>query len=196
MDHVTDPLEAFARMWQQVKDTAPSGFEAATMALATANPPGVPAVRMVLLRGVDDRGFSFFTNYGSPKAEALDASGRGALCFFWFWLGQQVRVEGTVARVSDEESDAYFASRPRGSQIGAWASLQSQPLASREELEARYREVEAQYEGGDVPRPPHWGGYRLSPERIEFWNEGEFRLHDRWLFTRTPQGWRRERLYP
>lgn len=196
MDHVTDPLEAFALAWQRVKDTAPAGFDPATATLATAGADGGPAARMVLLRGANAAGFSFFTNYDSRKARDLDASGRAALCFFWFWLGQQVRVEGSVERVGADESDAYFATRPRGSQIGAWASLQSRPLASRDALEARYRDVEALYEGRAVPRPTHWGGYRLRPERMEFWSEGEFRLHDRWLFTRTPAGWQRQRLYP
>jgi len=196
MDQVTDPIDAFTRVWRQVQQTAPDGFDPATATLATVDAQGAPSARMVLLRGADAEGFSFFTNYDSRKALELDSSGRAALCFFWFWLGQQVRVEGPVARVSADESDAYFASRPRGSQIGAWASQQSRPLASRAELEARYREAEARYEGRDVPRPSHWGGYRLRPDRIEFWSEGQFRLHDRWLFTRAPDGWRRQRLYP
>jgi pyridoxamine 5'-phosphate oxidase len=196
MHQVSDPIDAFTAVWRQVQQTAPDGFDPATTTLATVDAGGAPSARMVLLRGADGEGFSFFTNYESRKALELDNSGRAALCFFWFWLGQQVRVEGPVERVSAEESDAYFATRPRGSQIGAWASDQSRPLASRAELEARYREAEARYEGRDVPRPPHWGGYRLRPDRIEFWSEGQFRLHDRWLFTRVKGGWQRQRLYP
>jgi len=191
-----DPIAAFLAGWDRVYATAPAGWEPASVTLATSAPDGEPSARVVLLKGADERGFVFFTNYDSPKALALDANPRAALCFFWYWLGQQVRVEGRVTRVSPEESDEYFASRPRGSQVGAWASRQSEPLDARATLETRYRELEAQYEGASVPRPPWWGGYRLLPDRVEFWQEGEWRLHDRLRFTRTADGWIRQRLYP
>jgi pyridoxamine 5'-phosphate oxidase len=166
------------------------------VALATAAPDGTPSVRVVLLHGLDERGFVFYTNYTSRKAAELDANPRAALCFYWPWIDEQVRVEGSVVRISAEESDAYFVSRPRGSRLGAWASQQSQLVASREELMARFREAEARFEGGDVPRPPFWGGYRLSPDVMEFWRAGEFRLHDRVRYVRERDVWRVERLFP
>jgi pyridoxamine 5'-phosphate oxidase len=192
----TDPIAAFLAAWSRVRDTAPKGFDPSTVTLATADTAGRPAARMVLLKGADERGFIFFTNYSSRKAQDLDANPRAAMCFFWHWLGQQVRVEGVVQRVSAGESDEYFATRPRGSQLGAWASRQSAAVDSRAALEARLRETEARFDGRDVPRPAFWGGYRLVPERIEFWQEGEFRLHDRLVFTRTDGAWERQRLYP
>jgi pyridoxamine 5'-phosphate oxidase len=192
----TDPIAAFLAAWSRVRDTAPEGFDPSTVALATADVAGRPASRMVLLKGADERGFVFFTNYGSRKARELDGNPRAALCFFWHWMGQQVRVEGAVERVSAAESDEYFATRPRGSQLGAWASRQSAPVDSRATLEERLRVTEARFDGGPVPRPPFWGGYCLVPERIEFWQEGEYRLHDRLVFTRTGEGWQRQRLYP
>jgi pyridoxamine 5'-phosphate oxidase len=191
-----DPIAAFLAAWSRVRDTAPQGFDPSTVTLATADTAGRPAARMVLLKGADERGFIFFTNYSSRKAQDLDANPRAAMCFFWHWLGQQVRVEGVVQRVSAGESDEYFATRPRGSQLGAWASRQSAAVDSRAALEARLRETEARFDGRDVPRPVFWGGYRLEPERMEFWQEGEFRLHDRLVFTRTDGAWRRQRLYP
>ena len=155
-----------------------------------------PSVRIVLLRHFDADGFVFFTNYASRKAGELEANPRAALCFYWYWLEEQVRIEGVVARVTGEESDAYFATRPRGSQVGAWASRQSQALSSRAALEAGYREREAEFAGREVPRPPFWGGYRLAAERIEFWRAGTYRLHDRLVYTRDGGGWRTERLFP
>jgi pyridoxamine 5'-phosphate oxidase len=153
-------------------------------------------VRFVLLLGLDARGFTFYTNYESRKGRDIAATGRGALTFYWPWLEQQVRAEGALAPIAPEESDAYFASRERGRQIGAWASAQSQPIASREALQEQVNEVAARFAGREVPRPAHWGGYRLVPERIEFWINGEHRLHDRFLYVRDRDGWRVTRLSP
>jgi pyridoxamine 5'-phosphate oxidase len=186
---VTEFLNAIERAANRQVDTAP-------MALATVDAEGRPSVRMVLLRGVDERGFVFHTNYNSRKARDLAANPRGALCFHWHSLEEQIRIEGTVERLSADESDAYFISRPRGSQIGAWASDQSGVLSNREALEEAYRALERQYEGQPIPRPPFWGGYRLIPSRIEFWYGRPDRLHDRILYTRQVDGWRIERLYP
>ena len=159
---------------------------------------GRPAARTVLLKGFDERGFVFYTNFSSRKGRQLAANPQAALLFHWRHLreGVQVKIEGTVEPVSAEEADAYFASRPRGSQIGAWASLQSQPLASREQFDQRYADVEKQYEGAPVPRPPHWSGFRLEPQSIEFWRDRPFRLHERLVFGKVAQGWTTQRLYP
>ncbi len=167
------------------------------MTLATLRDDGLSA-RIVLLKGVDERGFRFFTNYESDKGVQLVAHPRAALVFHWKTLrsGVQVRVEGAIAKLSAEESDAYFASRPRGSQIGAWASKQSQPLRDRDEFEARLAEFEQRFAGGPVPRPPHWGGFVLAPQRIEFWHGADFRLHERVLYRRDAQGWTKWLLYP
>jgi len=192
----SDPLAAFLASWERVRTTAPDGFDAATVALATATHDGLPSARMVLLRGADERGFVFFTNYGSRKARELESNPRAALCFFWYWLGQQVRVEGSVSRVGDAESDEYFASRPRGSQLGAWTSRQSEALVSRAALEEGLRQMEDQFRGREVTRPPFWGGYRLVPEQYEFWQEGDSRLHDRLRFVRRGEGWAMEWLQP
>lgn len=167
-----------------------------SMALATATPDGRPSSRMVLLKGFDVRGFRFFTNFGSRKVRELDANPRAALTFHWAVLQRQVRIEGTVERLGEEESEAYFATRPRGSRLGAWASRQSEPLDSRETLKARFEEAEARFSGGDVPLPSFWGGYRLSPVRIEFWQGRANRLHDRVVFDATEDGWRVGRLFP
>ncbi len=190
-----DPIRQFL-VW--FEDAADGGVaESNAMALATASPDGRPSVRMVLLRGVDARGFAFFTNYESRKARELEANPQAALVFFWHGLERQVRVEGRVERVSCEESDRYFQSRPAGARIGAWCSPQSEVIASREVLERAYREFETLYEGGNVPRPANWGGYRLLPESIEFWQGRPNRLHDRLRYTRLPLGdWRIERLAP
>lgn len=193
---VEDPVAAFVRDWDRVMQTAPPGFDPASTVLATATPDGMPSARVVLLRGITPRGFQFYTNYGSRKAVDLERSGRAALCFHWFWLNEQVRIEGLAERTSDEESDAYFATRPRGSQLGAWASRQSEPVASRDALEAAYRDVECAYDGRVVSRPPFWGGYTVVPEAIEFWHGRENRLHDRMRYTRRVDAWHVERLNP
>jgi pyridoxamine 5'-phosphate oxidase len=151
---------------------------------------------MVLLKGHDARGFVFYTNRESRKAADLAGEAKAALLFHWKSLRRQVRIEGAVSRVSDAESDAYFASRGRDSQLGAWASEQSRPLDARTTFEARFAEVQARFEGGEVPRPPHWGGYRVAPDRIEFWQDRAHRLHERRLFTRTADGWTEGLLYP
>ncbi|TFI58023.1 pyridoxamine 5'-phosphate oxidase [Sphingomonas parva] len=166
------------------------------MALATATPDGLPSVRMVLLKGHDARGFTFYTNLDSRKGGELAANPNAALLFHWKSLRRQVRVEGAVERVADAEADAYFASRGRDSQLGAWASEQSRPLDARTTFEARFQETSARFAGGDVPRPPRWSGFRIVPERIEFWNDRAHRLHERRLFTRTEEGWRQGLLYP
>jgi pyridoxamine 5'-phosphate oxidase len=166
------------------------------MSLATATPDGMPSVRMVLLKAFDERGFVFYTNYESRKARELEANPRAALCFHWNVLERQVRVAGSVERTSHEESVRYFSTRARGSRIGAWASKQSEPLSDRKEMEDRVRRFNAEYPGDDVPLPPFWGGYRLRPERIEFWQGKADRLHDRLLFERDGDRWQTARLYP
>lgn len=166
------------------------------MALATASSDGTPSARMVLLRGFDERGFVFFTNYTSRKAEELERTPRAALVFYWAELQRQVRIEGTVARVSAEESDAYFQSRPRGSQIGAWASHQSSVIADRTVLDQRVAELAASYEGREIPRPSFWGGYRVAPSAIEFWQGRASRLHDRLRYRHHNATWVIERLSP
>jgi pyridoxamine 5'-phosphate oxidase len=170
---------------------------AETMMLATVNRDGVPSLRAVLLKGVDGRGFVFYTNLESRKAEELSGNPHAALCFHWKSLARQVRIEGTVGLVSDDEADAYFATRQRDSQIGAWASEQSRPLASRAALERRFADFARQYaERPAVPRPATWSGFRVTPRRIEFWQEQPFRLHDRVVFVRDGDAWRKQRLFP
>ena len=174
--------------------------EPTAMTLATADADGRVSARMVLLKGVDARGFRFFTNYDSAKAEQLDANPQAALCFHWKRAAPhaqvQVRVEGRVGKLPAAESDAYFATRARGSQVGAWASLQSQPLADRDEFERAVDAVERRFEGVTIPRPPNWGGYLLVPDRIEFWYGAEHRLHERQLYRREGEAWTRGMLYP
>ncbi len=170
--------------------------ESTAMVLATADARGRPSARVVLLRDVGPRGFVFFTNYESRKAAELDANPHAALCFHWDAQDEQVRVEGTVERTSRAESEQYFARRPRASQVGAWASRQSRPLAVRDELLAEVARVEARYEGQDVPCPPYWGGYRLVPMAIEFWSARDARLHERERYVRADGGWRVGRLQP
>jgi pyridoxamine 5'-phosphate oxidase len=166
------------------------------MALATADAEGRPAVRMVLLKGHDRRGFVFYTNRESRKAAALAENASAALLFHWKSLRRQIRIEGPVTLVDDVESDAYFASRGRDSQLGAWASDQSRPLDARATFEGRFAETEARFAGQDVPRPPHWGGYRVVPDRIEFWQDRAHRLHERRLFVADGDGWTEGLLYP
>jgi pyridoxamine 5'-phosphate oxidase len=166
------------------------------MALATVDKTGLPDVRMVLLKGYDEHGFVFYTNFESNKGKELLSSMKAALCFHWKSLRRQVRVRGPVEKVSDTEADAYFKSRPRGSRIGAWASKQSRPLESRFALEKAVAEYTAKYAIGDIPRPPYWSGFRILPQTIEFWQDKPFRLHDRLVFTKAGDKWATERLYP
>jgi pyridoxamine 5'-phosphate oxidase len=190
-----DPFVQFARWYDDAVEHGQLQPDA--MIVATSTPDGRPSVRMVLLRGVDERGFCFFTNFESRKGHELDANPQAAIAFHWPEVLRQVRATGTVERVSDREADAYWYSRPRPSRVSAWASAQSEVAASREALEARVAEVEARFEGDDVPRPANWGGYRLVPTEIEFWQHRDDRMHDRLRYTRAPgTGWRIDRLQP
>jgi pyridoxamine 5'-phosphate oxidase len=189
-----DPLALFGRWLGEAVDAGL--HEPNAMALATATTDGRPSVRIVLLKGLDDRGLTFFTGYESRKGAELAANPRAAATMLWHPLQRQVRVEGAVTRVDEAESDAYFVSRPRGSQIGAVASPQSRVIAGRDVLEQRVVEVEQVFDGHDVLRPPIWGGYRVAIETVEFWQGRESRLHDRLRYVRLPDGWRRERLAP
>ncbi len=190
-----DPIRQF-RFW--LEEASASGIVLPeAVALATATQDGRPSVRFVLLKGVDENGFVFFTNYRSRKGRELEENPRAELAFWWGSLERQVRVEGTVTKIAEADSDEYFQSRPRESQIGALASAQSTVVASRAELELKARELEAKFEGKKIPRPPHWGGFRIVPEAIEFWQGREGRLHDRLLYRRGTGGkWRIERLAP
>src|SRR5262245_46885273 len=189
-----DPFAEFARWFAEAQ--AADAAEVNAMVLATATPAGRPSVRVVLLKGFDERGFVFFTDYRSRKAEELVANPRAALGFHWTELERQIRIEGTVTRTSLEESESYYRTRPIGSRLGAWASYQSRPIGSREDLEADLREVERRFSGADVPLPPHWGGFRVSPESFEFWQGRESRLHDRIRYLRERERWKIERLSP
>jgi pyridoxamine 5'-phosphate oxidase len=189
-----DPITLFKKWLAEAETAEPNDPNA--LALATVGKDGMPSVRMVLLKGLDDRGFVFYTNLGSRKARHLTELPKAALCFHWKSLRKQVNVEGAVSPVDDAEADAYFASRDRGSQIGAWASKQSQPLTGRFELEKRVALYAAKFNIGTVPRPEFWSGFRIEPSRIEFWENRTFRLHDRLVFHREGNGWRTEKLYP
>lgn len=189
-----DPVEQF-RCW--FDDVLAAGLhEPNVVTVATATSDGRPSARVVLMKGFDARGFVFHTNYEGRKGRELEANPNCSLLFYWGELERQVRIEGRATRVPDEESDAYFASRPRGSQLGAWVSEQSRPVESRAALEVRLRLLVEEYEGREVPRPPFWGGYRLEPETFEFWQGRENRLHDRLLYRSSAGGWSIERLQP
>ena len=189
-------VEPLAPFWRWLDEAWKGEPNAHAMTLATTTLDGRPAARVVLLKGFDASGFVFYTNLESRKSTELVANPFAALCFLWKSLNRQVRVEGPVEPVADGEADAYFASRPRDSQIGAWASDQSRPLASRAELERRVEEFSRRFVELTVPRPTYWSGFRVVPQRVEFWQERPFRLHDRLLFVREGEGWRRERLFP
>ena len=192
--------EPFRRFGEWLEKAMQAGIhEPTAMSVATADGRGRPSVRMLLLKGFDERGFVFYTNLESRKAAELDANPHAALCFFWEPLHLQVRIEGSVSRVSDDEADAYYATRGRGSRIGAWASRQSAPLSSYDELMQAVQRYEAEFTGEDIPRPEYWSGFRLDPQRIEFWQGRPNRLHERERFDRDPgelQQWRVQYLYP
>jgi pyridoxamine 5'-phosphate oxidase len=190
-----DPLTWFHASFARAQ--AQESFDPCRAALATVGADGAPHVRFVLVRVVDTRGFAFFTNLSSPKARDLEQVPRAALAFHWSSLSEQVRVEGAIERVPDHEADAYFATRPRASQLSAWASDQSQPVADRASLEARFVQVETRFASEQaIPRPAHWGGFRVRPERIEFWIGRDGRLHDRWSFQHAGDGYQLQRLQP
>ena len=193
--HQDNPIEKFRQVFQLARETVKSDYTA--MTLSTCTKDGYPSSRIVLLKDFSEEGFIFFTNYHSRKSRELEENPRAALCFYWPEINQQVRIEGTVSKIQPRDSDAYFNSRPRLSQIGAWASDQSQPLRSREELLSRVADLEKKYEDQPVPRPSFWGGYLLHPTRMEFWINGEFRLHDRFLYQfEGPGQWYMKRLNP
>ena len=193
-DIPADPFEIFDVWLREAEAAEPNDPNA--LSLATVGEDGMPSARMVLLKGHDARGFVFYTNYESRKGEQLLAHPKAAMLFHWKSLRRQVRIEGEVEQVSAGEADDYFASRPKQSQIGAWASEQSRPLKGRFELEKRVALFGARYAVGQVPRPPHWSGFRVIPRLIEFWQDGAFRLHDRLVYTRSEGGWTTERLFP
>jgi pyridoxamine 5'-phosphate oxidase len=191
-----DPID-LVRSWFETAGEC-GLFMPEAMTLATASPDGAPSARMVLLKGIDERGFHFFTNYESRKAREIESNPRAALILHWAVLERQIRIEGAVERLSSEASFEYFSTRPRGSRIGAWASAQSRPLHSREAFEEEVARYKRKFEGEDVPLPPHWGGYRVVPSSIEFWQGRTSRLHDRWVFTRSSEQapWQTVRLQP
>ena len=194
---IQDPIALFKQLFAEAQALPREQLpEPNALTLATVGDGGKPAARIVLLKDVDRNGFVFYTNLESRKGRELAANRQAALVFHWAQLERQIRVEGRVAAVSDAEADAYFASRPRGSQVGAWASRQSRPIERPGDLEARVEEFEKKFEGGVVPRPPHWSGFRLTPETIEFWKGRASRLHERQLYTRDGDGWRVQLLYP
>lgn len=189
-----DPIAQFSIWFHEAVEAEPNNPNA--MTLATVSADGRPSTRMVLLKDHDAQGFVFYTNFNSQKGQELLANPNASLCFHWKSLGKQVRIEGPAGRVPDSEADAYYASRPRGSRIGAWASEQSQPVASRDVLEARVADLTAKFGADNIPRPPHWSGFRVVPDRIEFWTDRPDRLHDRQVFVRTADGWSEQRLQP
>ena len=193
-DPPADPILVFQEWLKEAESSEIN--DPTAVALGTVGEDGMPAVRMVLLKGVDQRGFVFYTNFESRKGRHLLSRPMAALLFHWKSLRRQVRIEGQVHQVSDAEADTYFNSRPRDSRIGAWASDQSRPLKGRFELEKRVAEFGLKYAVGTIPRPPHWSGFRVEPRLIEFWKNGAFRLHDRLVYHRQGDGWRTERLYP
>jgi len=192
-DLFEDPIQQLRAWLDEAQEAIPRPH---SMTLATSTPDGRPSARVVLLRGLDDRGVTFFTNRTSRKGEELDANPCAAAVVHWWDLGRQIRIEGSVERTTDAESLEYWTTRPRGSQVAAWSSPQSRPLSGRDELEAQVDEMEERFAGGEIPLPPFWGGYRLLPESIEFWTHRDDRLHDRVRYVRERGGWRRERLAP
>jgi pyridoxamine 5'-phosphate oxidase len=195
-EHELDP-SPLAQLDRWLKDAiAAQHPEPTAMTLATVTPEGDPAARVVLLKGLDERGLVFFTSYESDKGRQLETNARACACFFWVMLERQVRVTGTVAKVTREESEAYFRTRPRESRLGAWASKQSTVLSGRDELESRLAEMRARFGEEDIPCPPHWGGYRLTPDRMELWQGRPSRLHDRLRYRRNAESWLIERLSP
>lgn len=194
---ISEPFERFVELLSTARAVGAERLpEPTAFALATVGEGGQPSVRIVLLKAVDERGFVFYTNYESRKGRELLANPHAAMCFHWQPLERQVRVEGDATPVSAEEADAYFASRARGSQLGAWASFQSQVMESPDLLDTRVREMDRRFDGAAVPRPPHWSGFRIVPKRIEFWHNMPSRLHERRLYVRQTDGWRVEHLYP
>lgn len=194
VDVLDNPIAMFGDWFSQAKDSGIILPESLT--LATATKEGMPSARVVLLKSFDDSGFTFFTNYNSRKGQELCDNPQAAMVFHWNILQRQVRIEGRIERVSEEESLAYFHSRPRGSQIGAWASYQSSEIDSRDVLSDKVKELEAKYQGKEIPLPPFWGGFKLIPTHMELWQGRSDRLHDRYYFTQTDSGWQRSRLAP
>jgi pyridoxamine 5'-phosphate oxidase len=190
-----NPIAQFEKWINEARANGVSEQDAISMTLATTSSAGWPSARIVLMKSFDDEGFVFYTNYQSRKGQELSENSRACLLFYWAQFWRQVRIEGSIEKVSETESDEYFQSRPLGSQIGAWASNQSRAIENRGELEKRFEEFSAKF-GDQVPRPPHWGGYRLNPNKIEFWQGQENRLHDRLLYTRQDDSWLIERLAP
>lgn len=190
----SNPITRFTAIFEEATRTF--SYDPTACTLATTGPEGKPSVRVVLLKGFDDRGFVIYTNLESRKGKEISALPYAALCFYWPQINEQVRIEGPVEQVDNAEADAYFATRPRGAQIGAWASRQSAELSNRSQLEARVKKYEKEFSSGEVPRPPFWSGYRVIPEKIEFWTAREDRLHDRVFYTREGEKWVRVRLYP
>ena len=189
-----EPYSLFGAWLADAEKSEPNDPNA--VALATVDPAGLPNVRMVLLKGFDERGFVFYTNFESQKGQEILSSHKAAMCFHWKSLRRQVRIRGDVEVVTEEEADAYYATRPRGSRIGAWASKQSRPLEGRFALEQAVAEFTARYAIGEIPRPAHWSGFRIKPVSLEFWHDRPFRLHDRMEFRRADDGWQKVRMYP